>query len=983
MGEHKNQNKKKNSGFTLIEMIVTVAIIAIFSGVVLSLITSSSSSYRNTSSNSKVQMETQETFDKIEDMIINANRNLYYFTADKKAISNDIKEKGSADSSGGKIFMVSSGDDEDTASQTEDDENNVAVMSANVDGTEGSALRPNDNTASTLKNEKDRQCIVWNKSTGEIKYIHYVKIGNTWKSEQQDEMILATGILDFRADISKAFSDKIVRFQLTTQNGNKKIETLHSVSLRNELNISQQIDIDPDMDPATPTPETTPTAGPTPTTAPKAIELSANIDSILIGAGNTLDLSGIIKWTLRYDNGTLKKSGLNLSWKSNRDYGNITATGKISISSDAGTVSSGDLDVTVTDIDSGVSGTVKIRIARVDISLPEKGGTYSIGNEKQLSYVYMEGGNKVEYDKAAISTVQKPENARDYEKVGNFEQEDIGTWSVKAEIDLSSRNGYGVVRDQNTFYVGDKLTGDGEIQINQTDYLNTIVAGFDYECAPTVNWGFNFWPKDKENAWENYCVNWSLLDEHPGVSITKTSDSEATIHIESAKPSEKFIPSGFTVQAEYLQYARGDTERKQPIYKKTSTKQVNVAYGIHLIPTQSVAYVGEAYPMNMQLLVSKWDGSQTVIPVSSTGKGVKVTWEKSSESISGIVNTNMKGQWSFKAPDHVVDKSITVGAHLQEMGGIFCSNTTFLLYDTFNVDVEAPPMTAQIVPEGDETIEYGESKELYLNIVDKRNGKAINKTVNWSFVSNPGNAGTLSKYSTGSGEKEKTVFSATKPGKYIIEAQYDAVQNKTIKLQKTIIVRKPDVELIIHGDTSGYKGDQKQYWLEIKVDGESVTNLDVIWYKTNQWGGMLGKTKSNENSKVTVSYGLYEETPYKLAAFVNIAGEEYIKIQDITLSEHQYNAVVKVRDANTKQDLTTVKKGQKVELYIFATIDGNTTEEYNVKWEYYGNRENDNVSSADKKMNCTPASVGDLNYQAEVTIGNKTLYLKTQIPVIE
>lgn len=34
-------------------------------------------------------------------------------------------------------------------------------------------------------------------------------------------------------------------------------------------------------------------------------------------------------------------------------------------------------------------------------------------------------------------------------------------------------------------------------------------------------------------------------------------------------------------------------------------------------------------------------------------------------------------------------------------------------------------------------------------------------------------------------------------------------------------------------------------------------------------------------------------------------------------------------------------------------------------------------------MNCTPASVGDLNYQAEVTIGNKTLYLKTQIPVIE
>lgn len=70
--------KLKNKGFTLIEMIVTVAIIAIFSGVVVTFIGTGSGVYRNTSSNSKVQMETQETFDKIEDLIIDANRSLYY-----------------------------------------------------------------------------------------------------------------------------------------------------------------------------------------------------------------------------------------------------------------------------------------------------------------------------------------------------------------------------------------------------------------------------------------------------------------------------------------------------------------------------------------------------------------------------------------------------------------------------------------------------------------------------------------------------------------------------------------------------------------------------------------------------------------------------------------------------------------------------------------------------------------------------------------
>ena len=101
--------KLKNQGFTLIEMIVTVAIIAIFSGVVVTFIGTGSGVYRNTSSNSKVQMETQETFDKIEDLIIDANRSLYYANGSDSEIGaeirNDIKEKGGINSTGNKTFM--------------------------------------------------------------------------------------------------------------------------------------------------------------------------------------------------------------------------------------------------------------------------------------------------------------------------------------------------------------------------------------------------------------------------------------------------------------------------------------------------------------------------------------------------------------------------------------------------------------------------------------------------------------------------------------------------------------------------------------------------------------------------------------------------------------------------------------------------------------------------------------------------------------
>ena len=70
--------RRNNKGFTLIELIVTIAIMAIFSGVVLTVIGTGANSYRNTSSTAKAQMETQEVMDQIQNMIIDVNRSVYY-----------------------------------------------------------------------------------------------------------------------------------------------------------------------------------------------------------------------------------------------------------------------------------------------------------------------------------------------------------------------------------------------------------------------------------------------------------------------------------------------------------------------------------------------------------------------------------------------------------------------------------------------------------------------------------------------------------------------------------------------------------------------------------------------------------------------------------------------------------------------------------------------------------------------------------------
>lgn len=286
MRNHSRKHRLNNSGLTLIELIVAIAIIAIFSGVVLTYITSSSNFYRNTSSNSKVQMETQETFDKIEDMIINANRGIYYGYGRNNPITyDDIKSNNKVNSTQDKIFAVyesqkdnldiQSIDDEEL--QTNDDTNDIQTFSSNINISSG------NQTNYQPQAEDIMSLMYWDATGAEIKYYQY-KYGSTgWKEDDSVEQgqILATGVLDFRSDITKVLTDNIVRFQLTTQVGSKEVQTLHSVSLRNEVEVFNKTDVEPTI---TATPIPTVTATPTPTVTPTAeIVFLGNADSLSAG----------------------------------------------------------------------------------------------------------------------------------------------------------------------------------------------------------------------------------------------------------------------------------------------------------------------------------------------------------------------------------------------------------------------------------------------------------------------------------------------------------------------------------------------------------------------------------------------------------------------------------------------------------------------------------------------------------------------------
>ena len=267
----------RDKGFTLIELIVTVAIIAIFSGVVLTFVGTGAHSYRSTSGNAKVQMETQDVMDQIQNIIIDVNRSVYYSYGDGmnenvgELILNDVDSDGTATA---KTFFACSG----AATNNFDDEGNklykytcdVILWNKQEEklyyaprNWEGIEITENTNTTKTTNDTSETELGSGDDSKHsntesqmditdddmEAADITDEENGNTTVFKRTSKIenpveptLLAENITDFRVDISKAASERIVRFQFTANINGKETTTVHSVNLRNQVQISKPYD---------------------------------------------------------------------------------------------------------------------------------------------------------------------------------------------------------------------------------------------------------------------------------------------------------------------------------------------------------------------------------------------------------------------------------------------------------------------------------------------------------------------------------------------------------------------------------------------------------------------------------------------------------------------------------------------------------------------------------------------------------------------
>lgn len=878
---------QNNAGFTLIEMIVTVAIIAIFSGVVVTLIGTGSNLFRGVSGNTKSQIDAQETLNAIEDLIIDANRSVYYAygsgTAMGEQIRSDIDDSNAASKtfitcneyengdgtsryvfdvldwvgSEGKLYYSQRQYTKASSSAEEKDENgsgenSESQQNKNESGISGENAENTDIAIAAESDEENQTGIISGNSSDIARD----------SEELIERSVFAEGIENFTADVTKVESESIVRFRLTTENNGKKVKTLHTVNLRNRIQVLKpddafatagstdiritivgapnsidagnskilSYDASGPIDPTTVVwkitdgadngsfPDLDHTYGKltvnnnatgtitvivsaktadgkqTATSAPVTIQINNNrivtgieteTKSVLVAAGyDGLNLNSEIIWKYVYSDGTKGEDNVPVIWTmdnaDNCSYASVTSEGQISIGSEAGTSDKGSFTVRATNGEHNVSNTITVKIARIDLSLPENNAIYTVGTPKELHCTYMEGGQVVETidgnnasDIVNITTKQKPEKASDYSVGGNFAENDIGNWRVEASANVSVRKCYGSLSVTNGFRV--IFSDTGQIIAHENLEYDTIVAGRTYECDGYNKNDFYFSTANTNlNIVNVQSITWTLKGEHPGISFKPDGDT-----IKRKLTVAKNACHGFTLCADYVGVIRYDNGN--PITVQLHAERTfKVANGIELESLSGdTAYVygpNESEDYLLQVLLDVYDvnGSVSKIKVSSN-KAKILQWEGIG---SGEVNAHGEN-WKFHASSNDVGKTLNIVAKLQLFENVYdTKNNYYTDNDNFSKTISVKVVmnyTAEIIVSDNKLSLFpGESAQLYLRLKNKKG--ILNAQVNW----NVDNSSAI-KFDNNMSYQDST-FNNTKEIPIKIIASTDITQPTTVTL---------------------------------------------------------------------------------------------------------------------------------------------------------------------------------------------------------
>lgn len=211
--EGKGIMRKDQAGFTLVELLIAVTIMAIVTAAVCGFIIVGSKSYASGNSDISVQQEAQLALNQISDVLIDTTRSVNYAAYDDSgAATLGLKDAEFTFEPSGKSLTMFNG---------------VSVVDSG--GTE------------TIEegNGNKNYLFYWDKAD---ETLYYSEIDITETSfpmpGENGCVVLAERVKEFSADLTQVEEKRVVQISMTFTNGNKEYKTSNNITIRNKVGIN-------------------------------------------------------------------------------------------------------------------------------------------------------------------------------------------------------------------------------------------------------------------------------------------------------------------------------------------------------------------------------------------------------------------------------------------------------------------------------------------------------------------------------------------------------------------------------------------------------------------------------------------------------------------------------------------------------------------------------------------------------------------------